>query len=52
MIEEREQSQVNVRSKENVKQRISREIQAKIVPTTKLVINQPMKGLDNTIAVI
>lgn len=49
MIEERDQSQVNVRSKENVEQGISRKIQAKIVPTIKLVINQLLKriGQDN-----
>lgn len=45
MIEERDQSQVNVRSKENVEQRISRKIQAKIVPTIKLVINQLLKRI-------
>lgn len=45
MIEERDQSQVNVRSEENVEQRISRKIQAKIVPTIKLVINQLLKRI-------
>lgn len=45
MIEERQQTRVNVRSKVNVEQRISRKIQAKIVPTIKLVINQLMKGI-------
>lgn len=44
-IEKREQSQVNVRSKVNVEQRISRKIQAKIVPTIKLMINQLLKGI-------
>lgn len=45
MIEERQQTQVNVRSKVNVEQKISRKIQAKILPTIKLVINQLMKGI-------
>lgn len=45
MTEERDQSQVNVRSKENVEQGISRKIQAKIVPTIKLVINQLLKRI-------
>lgn len=45
MIEEREQSRVNVSSKENVEQRISRKIQAKIVPTIKLVTHQLMKSI-------
>lgn len=45
MIEEREQSRVNVSSKENVEQRISRKIQAKIVPTIKLVTHQLLKSI-------
>lgn len=45
MIEEREQSQVNISSKENVEQGISRKIQAKIVPTIKLVNNQLMERI-------
>lgn len=45
VIEEREQSQVTVRAKENVEQRISRKIQENIVPPIKLVISQLMKKI-------